>query len=68
MLVIKDVLRLRMTYLGNFLLLHYNNDEMALTVPNCFKLNSGIFDISSNLMTGKGSLLQLFEANYVFGN
>ena len=24
--------------------------------------------ISSNLMTGKGSLLQLFEAKYVLGN
>ena len=35
---------------------------------HCLKLNSGKFEIFSNLMTGKGSLLQFFEADNVYGH
>ena len=39
-----------------------------LRTPNGFKLNWDKFEIFSNLMTGKGSLLQICEANNVFGH
>ena len=39
-----------------------------LSALNYLKLNSCKFEIFINLMIGKGSLLQLFEANYVFGH
>ena len=36
-------------------------------MPNCSKLNHRKFEIFSNLMAGKGSLLQFCKASYVFG-
>ena len=43
---------------------------MAVTMCTkyCLKFNLGKFDIISNLMTGKGILLQFFEAKNVFGH
>ena len=35
------------------------------SLPSCLELNSGKSEIG-NLMTGKGSLFQLFKENYVF--
>ena len=55
--LIKDVLSLRMTYLRHFCRNTYCNHAIALTMRT---KRTGTSEISSNLMTGKGSLLQLF--------
>ena len=43
----------------------YCDDEKALSMlPNSLKLYIIQFEIFRNLMTGKGSWIQLFETNY----